>query len=148
MIFFFLFLCFFSFFFLVIILLSFRRKLFLLGQMTLQLSCDRELSKALQTSQAADLFNQPSEFCDQIFNSMTNNVINCEYKDIYDKTLNLQNDSYSMIPMHRYFCNSFKKIQKRLDLFKKTTMTCTTLLPRFLFDRVLFVYLNLALISV
>ena len=31
---------------------------------------------------------------------MTNNVINCEYMDIYDNIFNLQNDSDSMIPMH------------------------------------------------
>ena len=86
--------------FFVIILLSFREQLFQLGQMALELSCDEELSEALRTSQAADLFNQPSELCDQIINSMTNNVINCEYMDIFDKTLNLQNDSNAMILMH------------------------------------------------
>ena len=72
-----------------IILLSFREQLFLLGQMALELSCDRELPEALRTSQAADLFYQPSELCDQLFDSMANNVINCEYMDIYDKALNL-----------------------------------------------------------
>ena len=99
-------------FFFVIILLSFREQLFLLGQMALELSCDREFSKALCASQAADLFNQPSELlCDQIFNSVINNVINCEYMDIYDKTLNMQNDSNSMILMHL----NIRFLQKNYD---------------------------------
>ena len=66
----------------------------------IELSCDGELSEAPRTSQAADLFNQPSELCDQIFKSLTNNVIKCEYLDIYDKTLSLQNDSNFIILMH------------------------------------------------
>ena len=106
---------------------------FLLCQMALELSCDRDLSEALCTSQAAKLFNQPSELCGQIFDSMNNNVINREYMGIYDKTLNLQNDSNSMIPMHF-----------NIRSLVKTRATCTTLLPRFLFDLMLFVYLNLA----
>ena len=48
-----------------IILLSFCEQLFLLGQMALELSCDRELSEALRTIQAAGLFNQPSGLCNQ-----------------------------------------------------------------------------------
>ena len=131
--FFFLFLCFFSIFFGGIILLSFCEQLFLLCQMALELLCDRDLSEALCTSQAAKLFNQPSELCGQIFNSINNNVINCEYMGIYDKTLNPQNDSNSMIPMHF-----------NIRSLVKTRTTCTTLLPRFLFDLMLFVYLNLA----
>ena len=116
-----------------VILLSFCEQLFLLCQKALELSCDRDLSEALCTSQAAKLFNQPSELCGQIFNSMNNNVINREYMGIYDKTLNLQNDSNSMIPMHF-----------NIRSLVKTRATCTTLLPRFLFDLMLFVYLNLA----
>ena len=61
--------------------------------------CDREWSESLRASQAANLFNQLSELCDQIFNSITNDVIRCEYMDIYDKA-NLQNDSNSRILMH------------------------------------------------
>ena len=95
----------------MIILLSFCEQLVLLGQMALELSCDRELSEALRTSQAADLFNEPSDLCDQIFNSMTNNVINCEYLDIYDKTLNLQNDCNSLILMHL----NIRSLQKKND---------------------------------
>ena len=53
--------------------------------MALELSCDEELSEALCTSQATDLFNQPSKLCDKTFNSMISNVINCEYMNIYDK---------------------------------------------------------------
>ena len=68
--------------------------------MALELLCDGEMSEALRTSPAADLFNQPNELCDQMFNSMTSNVIKCENMDIYYKTLNLQNDSSSMILMH------------------------------------------------
>ena len=79
--------------------------------MALELSCDGELSEALCTSQAADLFHQPSQLCDQIFNSMTNNVINCEYLDMYDKTLNLQNDCNSMILMHL----NIRSLQKNYD---------------------------------
>ena len=77
----------------------------------IELSCNGELSKALRTSQAADLFNQPSELCDQIFKSLTNNVINCECMDIYDKTLNLQNDSNFMILMHL----NIRSLQKNYD---------------------------------
>ena len=95
----------------MIILLSFCEQLFLLGQMALELLCDRELSEALRMSQAADLFNPPSELCDQIFNSMTNNVINCEYLDVYDKTLNLQNDCNSPILMHL----KIRSLQKNYD---------------------------------
>ena len=79
--------------------------------MALELSRDRKLSEALRTSQAADLIDQPSELCDQIFNSMTNNVINCEYLDIYDKTLDLQNDCNSMILMHL----NIRSLQKNYD---------------------------------
>ena len=68
--------------------------------LALELLCDGELSEALRTSSAAGLFNQLNELCDQIFNSMTSNVIKCEYMDIYYKTLNLQNDSSLMILMH------------------------------------------------
>ena len=61
--------------------------------MALELSCDGELSEALPVSQAGKFFNQLSELCDQMFNFMTSDVINCECVDIYDKTVNLQNDS-------------------------------------------------------
>ena len=87
-------------FFLVISLLLFCGQLFLLCQMALDLLCDRELSEALHTSQEADLFNQPSELSNQILNSITNNAINCKFMDIYDETLNLQNDNNSTILMH------------------------------------------------
>ena len=40
------------------------------------------LSEALRLSQAADLFNQPSELRDQIFNSVNSKIINHEYMDI------------------------------------------------------------------
>ena len=83
--------------------------------MALELFCDRELSEALRTSQTADLLIQSSELCDQIFNSMTSNAIKCEYIDIYDKTLNLQNDINSVILMHL-----------NIRFLQKTTMTCTT----------------------
>ena len=69
------------------------RAAFSARSMALELSCDRELSEALPASQAGNLFNQLSELCDQMFNSMTSDVINCEYVDIYDKTVNLQYDS-------------------------------------------------------
>ena len=79
--------------------------------MAQELSCDRELSEALRTSQAADLFNQLSELRYQIFNSMTNDVINYRYLDIYDKTLNLQNDCNSLILMHL----NIRSLQKNYD---------------------------------
>ena len=84
--------------------------------MALELSCDRELSEALHTSQAADLFNQLGELRDQIFNCMINNVINCEYMDICDKTLNLQNDSNSMILMHLNVRSLHKNYDDLYDL--------------------------------
>ena len=67
--------------------------------------------------------HQPCELCDQIFNSMTSNVINCKCMDIYDKTLNLQNDSNSMTLMHL-----------NMPSLPKTMTTLTTLLPHFLLD--------------
>ena len=93
-------------------LISFRVQLFLLDQLRYRVIVyNGELLKALRTNQAADLFNQPSELCDQIFKSMTNNVINCECMDIYDKTLNLQNDSNFMILMHL----NIRSLQKNYD---------------------------------
>ena len=88
-------------------LLLFREQLFY-SVVALELSCEGKLSDALDTSQAANLFNQPSKLCNQMLNSMTNNVIYCEFMDTYDKTLNLQNDSNSMILMH-FNIRSFQK---------------------------------------
>ena len=80
--------------------------------MALELSCDEVLSEALRTVQADGLFNHSSELCDQKFNSMTNNNgINCEYMDIYHKTLYLQNDSNSVILMHL----NIRSVQKNYD---------------------------------
>ena len=107
---FFLFLCFFSYFFLVIILLSFRVQLFLLGQLALELSCERELSEACaQVKRPTSLINLVN-YATKNFNSMTNNIINCKYMDIHDKTLNLQNGSNFMILMHF----NIRSLQKKL----------------------------------
>ena len=49
--------------------------------MALRFSCDGELSETLCTSQAVDPNNEPSEMCDQIFNSITSNIADCDYFD-------------------------------------------------------------------
>ena len=57
--------------------------------MALRLSCNRELSETLCTSQEADPTNEPSEMCDEIFNSVTSNTANCNDIDFYGKSSNL-----------------------------------------------------------
>ena len=68
--------------------------------MALRFSCDGELSEALCTSRAADPKNEPSEMCDQIFNSITSNIADCDYIDFYDNNLNLWNGNDSLILVH------------------------------------------------
>ena len=59
-----------------------------------------ELSEALCTSRAADPNNEPSEICDQIFNSITSNIDDCDYIDFYDNSSNLWNGNDSLILVH------------------------------------------------
>ena len=54
--------------------------------MALRLTSDEKLSEALCTSQAADPANEPSEMCDQIFNSITFKIANCDCIDFYDNS--------------------------------------------------------------
>ena len=68
--------------------------------MALRLSCDGELSEALSTSRAADPNNEPSEICDQIFNSITSNIADCDFIDFYDNSSNLWNGNDSLILEH------------------------------------------------
>ena len=58
-----------------------------------------ELSESLHTSQAAD-HTEPSELCEHIFNSMFDNIGNCDYFDTCDNRLNIVDDNESLILLH------------------------------------------------
>ena len=65
--------------------------------MALRFSCDGKLSEALCTSRVSDPNNEPSEMCDQIFNSITSNIADCDYIDFYDNSLDFWNGNDSLI---------------------------------------------------
>ena len=68
--------------------------------MALRFSCEGELSEALCTSRAADPNNEPSEMCDQNFNSITSNTADFDYIAFYDNSLNFWNGHDSLILGH------------------------------------------------
>ena len=68
--------------------------------MALRFSCDVELSETLCRSRAADPNNEPSEMCDQIFNSITSIIADCDYIDFYDNSSNFWNGNDSLILVH------------------------------------------------
>ena len=59
-----------------------------------------ELSEALCTSRAADPNNEPNKMCDQIFNSITSNIADCDYIDFNDNGLNFWIGNDSLILVH------------------------------------------------
>ena len=79
--------------------------------MALRLSCDGKLSDALCTSRAADPTNKPSEKCDQIYNSISSNVANCDYIDFYDN---------STVQIFGMVTTPWNQCTLISDIFKKT----------------------------
>ena len=84
--------------------------------MALRLSCNGELSEAPCMSQAADPTNEPSKMCNQIFNTITTNIADCDTLDIYDNKSIPSQDSDSLILMHL-----------NIRSLHKTLMTCMNL---------------------
>ena len=77
------------------------------------------MSEALSTSRAADPNNEPSELCDQIFNSITSNIADCDFIDFYDNSSNLWNGNDSLILVHlniRSLHKSFDNLHEFVSL--------------------------------
>jgi len=58
------------------------------------------LSEALSTNRATAPANNSTELCDNIINSLTNTISDCEYIDVEDNNLNLTNEVDSLILLH------------------------------------------------
>ena len=64
------------------------------------LLCDSDLSGSLCMSQAARPSDDPTELCDHVFDSLTSNVMKCEYFDIYDNETSFTNEIDFLILLH------------------------------------------------
>ena len=64
------------------------------------LLCDSDLSGSLRISQAAQPSDDPTELCDHVFNSLTSNIMECEYIDIFDDENSFTNEIDSLILLH------------------------------------------------
>ena len=64
------------------------------------LLCVSDLSGSLRMSQAAQPNEDPTELCDHVFDSLTSNIMECEYIDIFDNENSFTNEIDSLILLH------------------------------------------------
>ena len=64
------------------------------------LLCDSDLSGSLRMSQAAQPRDDPTELCLHVFDSLTSNIMECEYIDIFDNENSFTNEIDSWILLH------------------------------------------------
>ena len=68
--------------------------------MTPDLLCGSDLSGSLRMSQAAQPSDDPTELCDHVFDSLTSNIMECAYIDIFDNENSFTNEIDSLILLH------------------------------------------------
>ena len=64
------------------------------------LFCDSDLSGSLRMSQATQPSDDPTELCDHVFDSLTSNIMECEFIDIFDNENSFTNEINSLILLH------------------------------------------------
>ena len=64
------------------------------------LLCDGDLSGSLRMNQAAQPSDDLTELCDHASDSLTRNIMKCEYIDIFDNDNSITNEIDSLILLH------------------------------------------------